>query len=101
MGKKGPTSLKELSIRERFKEVGPLREGNYSVRAEAASIFLPKKIAFMKSLLPPNQNARKLGLSAIFITLPFPTVQTTTAAEFLMASAFSLLIQPLCNGLSP
>src|SRR5687767_1023020 len=58
----------------------------YSVRAEAGSMILPKKIAFMNNLLPPSQKARKFGLSAIEITLPLPDVLTTTAAEFFTAS---------------
>lgn len=57
-----------------------------AVFALAASIILPKKIAFIKSLVPPSQNARKLGSSAILITLPLPTAFTITAAEFLTAS---------------
>jgi len=57
-----------------------------SLLPEAASIIRPKNTAFMNNLLVPNQKALKFGLSAILITLPLPTVETTTAAEFFSAS---------------
>jgi hypothetical protein len=62
---------------------------NYSsTLAEAASMFRPKKIAFINNLEPPSQKALRVALSAIEITRPVPMAFTTTAAEFLPTHNF-------------
>ena len=58
-------------------------------------------MAFINNLLPPSQKARKLGLSAILITRPLPTVFTTTAAEFFIAALHNMGLVTLTHTPNP
>ena len=85
-----PANLTAAQLRDLLKSLP--KTFSYSVLPLAASIIFPKKIAFIISFVPPSQKPRRLGLSAILITLPAPKVFTITAALFFMMAAFALLM---------